>query len=306
MSISYEQLEKWKRRGDDKKSSKTYDFFVQLLKDYCSDIIDVNSENVFLQGSYVNHTNIKDDSDIDIVVLAKNVFSNNARERLTEELYRKFKEEYSDSSKTLEDFKEDIYQRLNGIKIQTNLYVQLIRHCKTIKFNESGNLMDFVPVDIVPAFEYRNYSGYNGILKENQVEGIKIYDACKNEYKVNYPKLHIKNGQEKNSKIRTNGNYKETIRIFKQIRNHLIDLGVIQESLMPSYCLECLLYNVPDALFKKDLVERVDSIISWLICNVNNSFKEQSEMKQLFAESLSIDSAKLFLQRVKWLSDNWR
>ena len=78
MSISYDQLEKWRRRGDDKKSAKTYEFFVQLLKDYCSDIIDVNCENVFLQGSYVNHTNIKDDSDIDIVVLAKDVFYNNS------------------------------------------------------------------------------------------------------------------------------------------------------------------------------------------------------------------------------------
>ena len=84
MSIPYEQLEQWKRRGDDKKSSKTYEMIRQLLRAHCSDIVDVDDNNVFLQGSYVNHTNIKDDSDIDVVVLAKNVFSNNASTVLSE------------------------------------------------------------------------------------------------------------------------------------------------------------------------------------------------------------------------------
>ena len=313
MSISYEQLEKWRRRGDDKKSSKTYDFFVKILKEHCSDIIEVNDDNVFLQGSYVNHTNIKDDSDIDIVVLAKNVFYNNAKEVLNETQYKQFKERYSDSSKRLEEFKEQIYKKLNGIKIQNNVYMQLKRGCKTIKFNEGGNLMDFVPVDIVPAFEYRKYSGYNGINKENQVEGIEIYDACKDEYIINYPKLHIENGKNKDSETRTDCNYKETIRIFKQIRNCLIDTGVIREELMPSYALECLLYNVPDTLFKKNLVERVDSIIEWLSQNLYKEFIEQNGMYYLFTPSngkkeatIKREDAKLFIERCIWLSKNWR
>ena len=305
MSIPYEQLEKWRRRGEDKKSAKTYDLILDLLRQYCSDIIEINSENVFLQGSYVNHTNIKDDSDIDVVVLAKNVFSNNAKEVLSESLYRQFNEKYSDSDKRLEEFKEQIYQRLNGKPLGKS-FIQLRRGCKTIKFNEGESLWEYVPVDIVPAFEYRNYSGKNGINKEHQVEGIKIYDACKGEYIINYPKLHIKHGVEKNSESRTNGNYKETIRIFKQIRNHLIDLGVIKDGLMPSYCLECLLFNVPDSLFKLDLLKRVDSIMEWLSKNINNDFVEQNKMYYLFRRSLAIENARIFLKYCIWLTNSWR
>lgn len=305
MSIPYEKLEQWKRRGDDQKSSKTYELIVRLLRDYCSDIVDINSENVFLQGSYANHTNIKDDSDIDVVVLAHNVFSNNAKEALNPLQYNEFSKTYSDSTNTLPKFKEELYTRLNGKQIagQTIIWE---RGCKTLKFNQNAEFWQYVPVDLVPAFEYRKYSGSNGILKENQIEGIKLYDSCKQEYKINYPKLHIKNGKDKNSENRTNGHYKETVRIFKQARNYLIELDVIDENLMPSYALECLLYNVPDALFKKDLVERVDSIIQWLSVHISVTFREQSEMCRLFDKTLKIEDAKLFISKCQWLSDNWR
>ena len=305
MSIPYEQLEKWKKRGDDKKSSKTYELIVQLLREYCGDIVDVNSDNVFLQGSYANHTNIKDDSDIDVVVLADDVFSNNARDVLNQIQLNEFLETYSPSTKTLGWFKDALYQRLNGKQISGQIVI-MERGCKTIKFNQDGELWQYVPVDIVPAFEYRNYTGRNGIKKEYQIEGIKIYDSCKGEEKVNYPKLHKKNGEDKNSVIRTNGNYKETVRVFKQMRNHLIDLGVIDENLMPSYGLECMMYNVPDTLFKEDLVERVDSIIQWLITNVKDSFVEQSSMRLLFDETLKIEEARIFIKACQWLSNNWR
>ena len=58
MSFTYEILEIWKRRGADNKSKNTYEMINKLLEQYCSDIVDVNSNSVFLQGSYANHTNI--------------------------------------------------------------------------------------------------------------------------------------------------------------------------------------------------------------------------------------------------------
>ena len=246
----------------------------------------------------------KDDSDIDVVVLAKNVFSNNASSVLSVSQFEEFNRKYSDSEKTIPSFKDQLYARLNGKPISSG-YFLLKKGCKSIKYNEDGDYGEFVPVDIVPAFEYRNYSGNNGIYKENQIEGIKILDSCKNSYIINYPKLHKKNGEDKNSPDRTRGNYKETIRIFKQIKKYLIDENVLQEDLMPSYALECLLYNVPDSLFKKDLVERVDFIIEWLLKNVNTNFIEQNEMYHLFLQTIKIENAKIFIEKCKWLSDNW-
>lgn len=305
MGIPNDKLEQWRKRGQDTKSSDTYDVICKLFKDYCSDIIDVNSDNIFIQGSYANHTNIKNDSDIDIVVLSQNVFSNNAYEKLNNIQYAEFKRKYSDSEKTILSFKEEIYRRLNGKKLN-NDYIHLIKGCKTIKFNQNNDFFNYVPVDIIPAFEYRYYNGNNGIDKNNQPKGIKLLDECQNEYIINYPQLHKRNGEMKNKVERTQGNYKETIRIFKNIKKHMIELGVIKDDLMPSYCLECLLYNVPDTLFNVELYRRVDSILAWLIKNVNENFLEQSEMYYLFTRSLDRQNADIFLDRCKWLAENWR
>ena len=224
---------------------------------------------------------------------------------MTESQLHEFNATYSNSDKRLPSFKEQLYQRLNG-KIFGNRFVFLQRGKKSLKFNENNTLPEFVAVDIVPAFEYRCYRINSGFRKENQVEGIQIYDSEKEEYIINYPKLHRKHGEEKNNETRTNGNYKETVRVFKQIKAHLVELGVIRDELISSYGLECMLYNVPDSLFKLSIVDRVDRIIEWLGKNINGGFKEQSEMYDLFMRSLDIKDAKLFLEKCKWLSDNWR
>lgn len=304
MSFTYEVLEKWKRRGADNKSKNTYDMIVGLLKKHCSDIVDVNSESVFLQGSYANHTNIKDDSDIDVVVLAYNVFGNNAREVLPPVKIEEFNRIYSDSYYTLEEFKEALYQRLNGV-FSSGGRINIERGNKTLKFNQNEEFWQYVPVDIVPAFEYRKYSANSVVDKDKQIEGVKIYDSYKKEYIINYPKVHKKNGEAKNQTYRTNGNYKETVRIFKQIKKHLIDTKVISEDLMPSYNLECMLYNVPDNLFKKDLVERIDAIINWLNDNLSMGFLEQHEMTKLFKDAQSFNNAKIFMQRCTFLAEHW-
>lgn len=304
LSFTYEVLDKWKRRGADNKSKNTYEMIVGLLKKYCSDIVDVNSESVFLQGSYANHTNIKDDSDIDVVVMAKNVFGHNANEVLSPIKIEEFNKTYLDSHYSLAEFKESLYQRLN-CKPLGNGWVHLERGNKTLKFNQNEEFWDFVPVDIVPAFEYRKYYSNSEIDKNKQIEGIKIYDSYKNEFIINYPQIHKQNGEAKNQIYRTKGNYKETIRIFKQIKKHLIDTKVISEDLMPSYHLECMLYNVPDNLFEKNLVERIDSIIAWLNKNLSMDFVEQHKMTKLFKDTQSFNNANTFLQRCAFLAEHW-
>ncbi|MDD4157235.1 MAG: nucleotidyltransferase [Candidatus Cloacimonetes bacterium] len=303
MGISRQTLEQWKRRGDDGQCQHTYEVMCDLLKRYCADIINVDSDRVFLQGSYANHTNIKDNSDIDIVVMHKTVFGNNAREVLNESQLREFNVKYSDSDLTINSFKEQIYERLNG-KYFDGKYIILEKGCKTIKFNQDNTHWSLVPVDFVPALEYRYYHKNNGINKDNQTEGIKIYDTCKNEHHINYPKLHKKNGEEKNQPNRTAGYYKETIRVFKRIRTHLIELKVIAEELVPSYGLECMLYNVPDSFFRLDIVERIPRIINWFSNNINDKFEEQNGMYYLFRKSWNIQDSKIFIDKCIWLFNN--
>ena len=305
MSFTYEILEIWKRRGADNKSKNTYEMINKLLEQYCSDIVDVNSNSVFLQGSYANHTNIKEDSDIDVVILANDVFSHNAREVLPQSKIEEFNRTYYPSDETLSNFKEKLYQRING-KVICGKKMFLERGNKTLKFNQNNEYSEYVSVDIVPAFEYSKYNPNSVVSKVKQAEGIKIYDSRTKEYIINYPKIHKANGEAKNQVYRTDGNYKETVRIFKQIKKHLIDTGEIHESLMPSYHLECMLYNVPDNLFKKDLPKRIDAILSWLEENLSDKFVEQHEMTRLFIDKQALCDANMFLQHSIFLSNHWR
>jgi len=53
----------------------------------------------------------------------------------------------------------------------------------------------------------------------------------------------------KNSLLHSNGWYKPTVRMFKNLRTYLTGHRLLSEDNAPSYFLECLIYNVPDAAF---------------------------------------------------------
>jgi hypothetical protein len=60
---------------------------------------------------------------------------------------------------------------------------------------------------------------------------------------VNFPKLHAQACTDKHQV--TKSWYKPTVRIFKNMRNRMIDKGIISDELAPSYYIEGALWNVP-------------------------------------------------------------
>ena len=93
--------------------------------------------------------------------------------------------------------------------------------------------------DVLPAVQFKDYTGFQSINDENFDEGLEFVDAAGN-HTVNYPKLHIKNGEEKNSPLQTNGRYKPSVRMFKNARNYMIDRRLLGDGVAPSYFVECL------------------------------------------------------------------
>lgn len=73
MPIPQSQLETWSNIGSIGVSTKAYNSIRTALFKAGSPIL-VPDEDVFLQGSYANSTNIYEDSDIDVVVLHKKSF----------------------------------------------------------------------------------------------------------------------------------------------------------------------------------------------------------------------------------------
>jgi hypothetical protein len=82
--------------------------------------------------------------------------------------------------------------------------------------------------DVLPAVLFKNYTFFASTNNEGYDEGLEFMDAS-GKYTVNYPKVHIKNGEAKNSPQQTNGHYKPAVRMFKNARNRAVERGFFRD-----------------------------------------------------------------------------
>lgn len=107
--------------------------------------------------------------------------------------------------------------------------------------------------DVVPVLRYRYYTD-----RSNYEDGICFYENSALTF--NFPEQHISVGEDLNNS--TDGEYNKTVRLFKNARNKLVHENALQKSTVPSYFIECLLSNVPDAVITTDdLQERYLRVI---------------------------------------------
>jgi hypothetical protein len=93
----------------------------------------------------------------------------------------------------------------------------------------------------VPCFEHRFYGGNT---RENYfVEGTQLFPD-KGRTIVNWPKQNYDNGVTKNDN--TGRRFKAITRILKNLRFELIDDDQKIAEKIPSFLIECLVWNVPD------------------------------------------------------------
>lgn len=126
---------------------------------------------------------------------------------------------------------------------------------------------------------------------------------------VNYPKYHKENGEAKNEDARTRGRYKATVRLFKNLRNCLIDRQTLASGVAPSYGIECALYNVPDNLFIGDFSQTVPAILHYLLTTPYAPFMSQNSILPLIGNGPTQWSAAkfgAFVVAANNLWDNWR
>jgi hypothetical protein len=93
------------------------------------------------------------------------------------------------------------------------------------------------------------------------VEGV-IFQNVDGKTIINYPKQHSDNLTAKNRT--TNTWLKPTVRVYKNMRNRLVEKGFINTGTAPSYFLEGLLYNVPREQFGSSWVGTVESTVAWI------------------------------------------
>jgi len=224
---------------------------------------------VFTQGSYANRTNVRQDSDVDICVLYTDAFFSDysMSEGLDGSVLG-----YSDSTYKYPEFKNDIEAALMSYFGQDSV----TRGNKAFDVHANTYRID---ADVVPAFEHRRFHGtpqnhwyYSG-TQINPDSGGKI---------INWPRQNYDNGVQKNEA--TGRRFKAVTRILKRLRNEMVDEGYEVAVPIPSYLIECLVWNVPnDDLGHDTLRTDVRHALAhlWNQTRTDETCKEWGEVNEL-------------------------
>jgi len=211
---------------------------IQMIKDAINShhiLKDFNIEPV-VQGSYANNTNVRLNSDVDVTIMLKDTFYSKYPDGLTREDYG-----FSEGTNKFNTYRKYIIQAISNKFKPENIKVGN----KSLKIDSNSY---HVQADAVPSFQYRNYKSINSKNPDKYLEGIKFYSSNGNVV-INYPKIHIKNGKQKNKD--TLRRYKRAVRIYKRVRNQMIKEGIPVSKEITSFLLECLLWNVSNDIFLK-------------------------------------------------------
>ena len=292
MKYSEERLQLWTAPLSDteKQRSDNAIKMIQAAIDGSEELKNMDIE-IFIQGSYVNNTNVRSESDVDVCVMLKDVFHgvypdgkkmedygfiaaaltfSRYRDMVKSAFQAKFKSEYvSDGNKSL--------------KIDENTY--------------------HVKADVVPAFQLRNYNYWGSTDSGRYVEGT-WFESKEGEEVQNYPKEHIANGRTKNNG--TIYKYKKLVRIMKHIRNEMLDEKKADGNKITSFLVECLIWNIPNSTITSysTWTETVKQAIIYLYNTIKDGkhteWLEVSKMLYLFRGRKWTDQ-----DAKQWLYDAW-
>ena len=284
MSIPEHQLEKWSALGAQTASANTYASIKRALDAH--DWPREMNHTVYLQGSYPNYTNIRGDSDVDVVVETSNTFYHD----LSSELRARM--EFVRSTYGWREFRSEVKAALSDYYAPNN--VRDSRNGKCIKVAGSENRLK---ADVVPCATFKRYKGINHVAS-----GITFWTRNGVQV-VNYPKLHIENGSRKNSAC--SDRFKPIVRVYKNARN---EIG----NDFPSYFLECLLYNAPTRCFAETLANSFRQILFFLNDASHDgslaNFRCQNEQQNIFGNELhqtNLRDAQILINELLELWNNW-
>lgn len=297
MAIPEAQLETWSNQGATTTAKSTHESIRNALDNDNSPLRGKDID-IYLQGSYVNYTNIRADSDVDIVVQLNSSWFRDISQ-LSPEEQQLYSSLHTNATYGYQEFRSDVIQTLQSYFGAPSVQVGN----KSIKILPgSGRLA----ADVVACLQFRRYRFFHGMNDQDFVVGIGLL-AQDDSLIVHFPKLHQENGERKNAE--TSMWFKQTVRVFKNIRSYLVDHGIIGAEVAPSYFLECLIYNVPSTAFGVNFGETFCNVLNWLRKQNLDGFVCMSEQSMLFgtsSEQWSKEKALQFISAATSLWNNWR
>lgn len=252
MAIPESQLETWSHQGSVTQSSQTYDMIQKVLDDTTSPYYSKNF-SIFLQGSYGNDTNVYRDSDVDIVIRLNQTYYADTN-YLTPDAKKNYDTAFSRATYAYTDFKADVLawlQKTFGADVRPGK--------KAIFIKGSGSRRD---ADVLVCVQHRRYRAASNGVDSQYDEGIVFWTSDGTEI-VNFPKQHSENCTTKHQN--TNQRFKRMVRVYKNMRNRMIDDKYIADGVAPSYFIEGMLWNVPADKFVQGYEDSFVNTFNWLL-----------------------------------------
>jgi hypothetical protein len=230
---------------------------------------------VYAKGSYPNNTNVRLDSDVDIVVENGEV------------LY--YEDNYDPPAFPPAASHGPAYQgQWTPEKWRLEVTAALVNYIGASEVDTSGSIALVIAEkpgsrpssDVVPSFQFRRYDSADHRMFH---DGTKVFKADGGSI-VNWPQQQLDNGRAKNTN--TGQRYKQFARALKNAENALVRDGEL--TVKPSYLMECLAWNVPNStLTGGSLDNGFRATLIWLSEHLNDSYNmtdwiEPNQLKYLF------------------------
>jgi hypothetical protein len=189
---------------------------------------------VFAHGSYQNNTNVRQESDVDICVCCTDVFFYDFS---MADGFSRNDVDFPEATDSYTQFKDEVESALVA------KFGAVTRGNKAFDVHENTYRVD---ADVVACFEHRRYTrrSYDG--RYVYLSGIEFRPDLGGRV-INWPRQHYENGVAKNHA--TGGRFKHIARVLKRLRNDMEDAGIAAAKPIPSYLIECLVWNVPNKGF---------------------------------------------------------
>jgi len=299
MAIPEQQLTTWSHQGAIVTAQAAHTAVRNALAAANSPIRSLDYE-VYLQGSYRSDTNVRADSDVDVVVQLNATFGYDLA-RLPVDQSQSFHASYPEPATYLwNHFRADV---LRALRLSYGAPA-ITEGNRCLKIPAAPGR---VAADVLPAIQYRKYEYFHGTSVQSFHEGVKFYDRS-GRMVVNFPKAHYDNGVEKNSQLRTAGRYKPAVRMFKNARSCAVERGYLAGGAAPSYFIDCLIWNVPDDKFVASLQQTYCNVVNYLHDNPIAGFLCRNGLGPLFGtspEQWTEAAARRFIAALVRLWNEW-
>jgi hypothetical protein len=231
------------------------------------------SKRIYAKGSYANNTNVRRDSDVDIVVECHECI-------------------YWDYDPSVAPPTTPVSAPYVGDWSPAKWRAEVVRALQA-KFgrdqvDDSGSVAVYIPevsgsrpsIDVVPSFHYRRYTN---AAKTVFHEGSCVFPKTGAKI-INWPQQQLDNGRHKNDL--TGKRYKNFVRALKNAENTLVKAGTLEE--VPSYFMECLIFMIDNTTLKSgDLSSGFRASLSELYQglgdeSIHGDWVEPNRLKWLF------------------------